>query len=107
MSPVAELLDSTVPISDFSHGKASQIFSRVADGETIVVMKNNRPAAIVLNVDEYRRMAEAEEDLYLLQLAQERLAKHGPEDCISEADLMAKFDITEEELDAMPDVEIE
>ena len=103
----SDLLDNTVPISDFNHGKSSKIFARVMDGATIVVMKNNAPAAVIVDVEEYKRLMEAAEDLYLLELAQERLAKHGPEDYISEPDLMAEFGITQEELDAMPEVELE
>ena len=107
MMSVSDLLKNTVSISDFNHGKSSRIFSRVMDGATVVVMKNNAPAAVIVDVKEYQRLMEAAEDLYLLELAQERLAKHGPEDYRPWDELMDEFGITQEELDAMPEVELE
>lgn len=103
----SDLLENTVPISDFNHGKSSKIFARVMDGATVVVMKNNAPAAVIVDVEEYKRLMEAAEDLYLLELAQERLAKHGPEDYIPWDKLMDEFGITQEEIDATPEVELE
>ena len=57
---VSDLLKNTVSISDFNHGKSSKIFSRVMDGATVVVMKNNAPAAVIVDVKEYQRLMEAE-----------------------------------------------
>ena len=41
----------------------------------IVVMRNNKPAAIVISPDEYRRLTEAEEDFALYLEAEERMKK--------------------------------
>lgn len=42
-----------MPITLFNKGKASQLFSRVNKGETLVVVKNNAAVAIILSPEEY------------------------------------------------------
>ena len=37
---LSKVLKQLIPITQFNKGKASQLFSRVKDGETLVVMKN-------------------------------------------------------------------
>lgn len=67
------VLDSMVPISEFSHGGAGRTFSRVVDGCPVFVLKHNRPAAVIVSPDDYRRMSEAVADLALYQEAVARL----------------------------------
>lgn len=105
--PALQLLDNIVPISDFSHGRSSAAFSRVGDDNPVVVLRHNTPAYVIVTPDEYRRSKESEEDLELLSLAMERTSRTGLDDCVSMADLMAKYDITQDELDAMDEVEFE
>ena len=40
-----------------------------------MVMRNNKPAAIVISPDDYRRLTEAEEDFALYLEAEERMKK--------------------------------
>lgn len=47
------LLGRIVSITQFNKGKASQLFSRASRGETLLVMKNNNPVAVVLSPEEY------------------------------------------------------
>ncbi len=42
-----------VPITQFNKGKASQCFHRATNGESLLVMKNNSPIAVVLSLEEY------------------------------------------------------
>ena len=42
-----------VSITQFNRGQASPLFSRVKNGETLLVIKNNAPVAVVLSVEEY------------------------------------------------------
>lgn len=69
----ATLLDNLVPVSEFSHGGASRQFARVGDGNPVIVMKNNRPSAVIISPDDYKRFLNAQEDLALYAEAQERL----------------------------------
>lgn len=50
---ISRLIKNIVPITLFNKGKASQMFARVKDGETLVVIKNNSPVAIILSPEEY------------------------------------------------------
>lgn len=82
----AELLQLTerlIPISDFSQGKASKIFSDVAkNNHEYIVLKNNQPTAVLLSIQEYRetqekisrleKLLEKIENLKLLSLAEDR-----------------------------------
>ncbi|MBO5376984.1 MAG: hypothetical protein J6A41_01195 [Ruminiclostridium sp.] len=50
---LSKVLNQLIPITQFNKGKASQLFSRVQQGETLVVMKNNVAVAIVISPEEY------------------------------------------------------
>lgn len=67
-------LDKLVSISELSHGGVGRAISRVGDGDPVVVMKNNKPAAVIITPDDYRRFTEAEEDFALYLDAEERMA---------------------------------
>lgn len=42
-----------VSITQFNRGQASPLFSRAKNGETLLVIKNNAPVAVILSVEEY------------------------------------------------------
>ena len=63
-----------IPVSEFGHGGASKAFARVTDGNPVFVLKHNRPSAVIVTPEDYRRMTEAVTDLELYQEAQSRLA---------------------------------
>lgn len=107
MSYASDLMDNMVPISDFSRGKASQAFDKASNGKPVIVLKNNSPAAVIVSPEEYRRLAEAEENLYLLGMAIERLEANKGKELIPFEEVLAEHGITQEELDAMEDVELE
>lgn len=47
------LFGRIVSITQFNKGKASQLFLRASRGETLLVMKNNSPVAVVISPEEY------------------------------------------------------
>lgn len=51
---ITNVLERLIPITNFNKGKASQLFSRVQKGETLIVMKNNSPVAIVISPEQYK-----------------------------------------------------
>ena len=106
MAISSETLRSLVSISQFSKGQATQVFDRLKNEPQLVVLKNNVPAAILLSPDEFSRLAEIEENYRLLMLAQERLTVSSLE-ARNEVDVMRSLGITEEDVDAAEDVEIE
>ena len=103
----ASTLRSLVSISQFSKGQAAKVFDRLRDEAQLVVLKNNTPAAVLLSPEEFSRLAEIEEDYHLLMLAQERLTNNNISNAIPEADVMASLGISEDEINAAEDVEIE
>lgn len=66
-------IDNLVSVSELSHGGVSKALGRVADGNPLVVMRNNKPAAVVVTPDDYRRYTEAEEDFALYLEAVDRM----------------------------------
>ena len=80
---LADFTEMLVPVSDFSQGKASKIFSDVYDTDReYIVLKNNQPTAVVMSVREYRetqrklekfeKLLELIENARLLAVAEER-----------------------------------
>ena len=42
-----------VSITQFNKGQASPLFTRAQNGETLLVVKNNSPIAVILSPEEY------------------------------------------------------
>ena len=99
--------DSLVSISQFNKGYASRIFDKLKEKKQMVVLKNNKPAAILLSPEEYARLAETEEDYLLLCEAVKRMEHSKNEPVFSMEEVIKELGITQEELNALPDPEIE
>lgn len=54
-------LKKIVPISEFSQGQAARILRRVTDENEVIIMKNNRPVAIIISSDQYDSYCELAE----------------------------------------------
>lgn len=103
----ANVMDCLVPISQFSNGKASQIFDRLKREDELIVLKNNQPTAVILSPAAYNRLTELEEDYALLLEANERIERNSNNKTVSYAQVLKNAGISEEELDKVEDVEIE
>lgn len=112
-----KIAESLVPISDFSKGKTSRIFDNVQNHNSeYIVLKNNKPAAVVVPMSTYKEIAEKayQLDVLLEQLEEWRLADLA-ENRIAEDtkaydffDVVKKLGFTDEEiLDGFEDVELE
>ena len=101
----ADLLDRLVPVSEFNHGGASKAFNSVSDGNPLVVLKNNKPSAVIISPDDYRRLTEAQEDFALYLEAKERL-EHADGEYLTHEQVFGEpaFDYSDAEL---ADVEID
>lgn len=53
---ISPILHSIVSITLFNKGKASQLFSRVEHGDTLVVVKNNTPISVIVSTAEFSRL---------------------------------------------------
>ena len=106
MNYAVNVLNSLVPITQFNRGQASRIFDRLHAESQLVVLKNNQPAAVILSPAEYARLSEIEENYLLLLEATKRLAENTAP-TVKMADLMQELGITEADLDAAEEPEIE
>ena len=107
MTTRANMLQSLVSISQFSKGQATKVFGRLRNEPQLIVLKNNTPEAVLLSPEEYMRLSEIEENYNLLTLAQERLANGNLNNSVSETEVLASLGISEADIDAAEDVEIE
>ena len=103
----SDTLNALVSISQFNKGQANKIFGRAKAQGKLIVLKNNEPEAVILSPEEFQRMSEIEEDYYLLLLAQERLANNNLKNAIPLETVMSNLGITQAELDAVEELEIE
>ncbi len=107
MAIAANLLQSLIPISQFNKGQAAKIFDRLHSERELIVLKNNRPSAIILSPEEYTRLTEIEENYFLLLEANRRIEENGDNKTISFDSIMSHLGINESELLDMEDVDIE
>ena len=107
MSSVISAVTKTVPISQFNRGRAGQIFSEVKASGSKVVMKNNTAEVVLVSPDEYVEIMDALNDYLLLSMAVERMSDYDPASLITEEEMDRRLGITQEELDAIGEVEFE
>lgn len=106
MAYSGNVLKSLVPITQFNRGQAARIFDRLHTENRLIVLKNNKPAAVILSPEEYERLNEIEENYTLLLEASRRMAENK----ISEKTMktvMSDLGITEEELAKAEEPEFE
>lgn len=61
-------------------------------GHKLLVMRDNKPAAVMLSIAEYEAQMDELEDLRMESLAAQRLADFDPATAIPHAQLAAEFD---------------
>ena len=107
MKSVVSAIQNTVSISMFNRGMAGKIFEDVKKFGTKVVMKNNTAECVLMSPEEYVEIMDAIEDAYLLELATSRMENFSSDETISQEDIIKKYGITEEDLEAVGEVELE
>ena len=107
MQSVMSAINSTVPISQFNRGLAGKIFTDVKANGPKVVMKNNEAEVVILSPEQYVEMMDILNDYELLSLAIERMEHYDPATLISEEKVWERLHITQDELEAVGEVEFE
>ena len=107
MLNIASAIRDTIPISLFNKGLAGKIFEDVKQSGAKVVMKNNTAECVLLSPDEYLRLIDEVNDARLLSLATERMANFDPAATVSAEALYKELSISQEDMDAAGEVEIE
>ncbi|MFL0198694.1 type II toxin-antitoxin system prevent-host-death family antitoxin [Clostridium sp. WILCCON 0269] len=100
-----DMLNSIVPISRFNKGEASKIFEEVNKTGYKIVVKNNKPACVLITPKQYQKMVETIEDYELMIETEKRLKNENNMECYSMEDVMKQHGIRQEELDNIQDVE--
>ena len=96
---VMGIMNSIVPITRFNKGEANRIFDEVESSGTKIVMKNNRPACILMSPEKYEALMEMLSDYILQEEAERRMAYSDSEEAMSRAEVMESFGITEADLE--------
>lgn len=107
MANATNILNRFISISQFNKGKATQIFDRLHTEKELIVLKNNKPSAVILAPEEYTRLTEIEENYLLLLEANRRLTSAGDQSGISFENVLTHLGIREEELEETEDTVIE
>ena len=112
---LTDFTDKLVSISDLSNGKAGKICSDISENNSeYIILKNNKPTAVIISLEEYREvfekarrlesLLEKVENKRLLQLAESR----KDSSTTSFASLVAEEGMTMEEVEALEEsVDIE
>ena len=103
---IVGMMNSMIPITRFNKGEATKIFDEVETSGTKIVVKNNKPACVLLSPAQYENLMEMLSDYMLYTEAENRMAYNNPEENISHEDLMKELGITQDDLDGV-EVEIE
>ena len=103
---VVGMMNSMIPITRFNKGEATKIFEEVEIAGTKIVVKNNKPACVLISPSQYESLMETLSDYMLYTEAEKRMANNNPSENISHEDLMKELGITQDDLDGV-DVEIE
>ena len=98
-------MNSLVPITRFNKGEANKIFDEVENSGMKIVMKNNKPACVLLSPEQYETLMEMLSDSILYAEAEKRMAKNDGE-TLSHEEVLKSLGITEKDL-ADIDVELE
>lgn len=100
------IMKSIVPITRFNKGEANKIFDEVQASGTKIVVKNNKPACVLLSPSQYESLMETLSDYLLLDEAGRRAAANDDNDNISMEAMMELLGISADDLAGL-DVEIE
>ncbi|GAU75419.1 type II toxin-antitoxin system Phd/YefM family antitoxin [Fusibacter sp. 3D3] len=93
-------LDHIISVSDLGRGKASKVIQDVErNKDQYIVVKNNRPQAVILSVDEYNNLMETREELELLLIATKRISENNHDEYTSLKVVMEELGIADSEID--------
>lgn len=106
MYAMQHINDHIVPITRFNKGEANKIFEEVSRDGFRYVVKNNQVKCILISPEAYDNLIDSLEDHYDAIWVEDRLRSDNGK-TISMRDVAEKYNITAEELEAAPDVEIE
>lgn len=98
-----------VSVTEIGRGKITSVLNDISKNKMpYYIVRNNKPEAAIIRIDDLENLLEMQENYELLQMAVERLKNMDPDKSIPMGEIMEKYGITEEEVKAgMETVEIE
>ncbi len=105
MDAISAAMNSIVSVSDFNRGMAGAIFESVKRTGPKIVLKHNEPECVLMSPEYYEELIDRLEDMKDYALAIKRLSAGGKP--IPWEQVMADLGITQEEIDAAEEDEIE
>ena len=100
------MMNSIVPITRFNKGEANKIFEEVESHGMKIVVKNNKPACVLLSPAQYESLMEMLSDSIMYAEAEKRMAANDDSENVSHKALLDELGISEADL-ASVDVEID
>ena len=98
------IMRSIVPITRFNRGEANKIFDEVESSGMKIVVKNNKPACVLLSPERYDEIMELLSDQLLLKEAEKRMADADDSELLTQDEMMAELGISEDDL---ADIEVD
>ena len=102
----ANIMNDLVPITRFNKGEAGKIFDEVNKKGTCIVVKNNKPACVLISPERYEFLIEQISDKLLFEEEERRMSNWNASSDITHEELMKEMGITEADLNDV-DVDIE
>jgi prevent-host-death family protein len=94
--------EDLISITDAGKLGISALAREAEEGHDRILVRNNKAVAVVMSVERFERLQQAQDDLIDITMAASRLLTAGPERH-SLDDVLARFGYTREELAALPD----
>jgi len=99
-----DALDHMISVSELGRGKASKVIQEVeSTKDQYIVVKNNKPQAIIISIEEYTELMEAKDELILLVEAQSRVSNMKEKELLSLEQFLDEEGIEMEEIDSLKD----
>ena len=99
------MMEQALPVAAFGN-MAGHVFDDVRANGRKIITENDRPAFVIQTAEEYNSLMELLADMRVEQIAAERLSKPRGKNVTME-EMMDECGVTQAELDALPEVEIE
>ena len=106
MIAMQRINDHIVPITRFNKGEANKIFDEVSRDGFRYVVKNNKVKCILMSPEAYDQLIDEIEDYYDAKWADERIS-HSAGKTVPMSKMAEKYSISREDLESIPDVEID
>jgi prevent-host-death family protein len=100
MLDIRRIIKALISVSDLGRGGASKIISEVEEKKShFIVIKNNKPKAVIVPMEDYIQYNEVMEDIELLSIAESRMSYLNPAKLITHDEAIVKLGLTEEDIE--------